>query len=163
MAIFKKPYYYDNSIVYMDTAWSTSCDPELNVKFAHGPFDMDYHCLRSRFVRSFKEDFTAFYEKVIKDYDEVTGRSNTFEKCFDAMVEGMTEIDYVPELKPEIEEVKDTEEQLRARFKAYENRIEYLEEMMAKELYKNGMSVKDISERLSIAESTIRYFVDGGE
>lgn len=65
MAIFKKPYYYDNSIVYMDTAWSTSCDPELNVKFAHGPFDMDYHCLRSRFVRSFKKDFTAFYEKVM--------------------------------------------------------------------------------------------------
>lgn len=158
MSIFST--HYDNSIVYMDTAWSTSCDPELNVKFAHGPFDMDYHCLRSRFVRSFKEDFTAFYEKVMKDYDEVTGRSNTFEGCFDAMVDDMTEIDYVPEPKPEIEEVKDTEEQLRARFKAYENRIEYLEEMMAKELYKNGMSVKDISERLSIAESTIRYFVD---
>jgi hypothetical protein len=47
-------------------------------------------------VQSFKEDFTAFYEKVMKDYDEVTGKSNTFEKCFDAMVEGMTEIDYNP-------------------------------------------------------------------
>lgn len=94
----------------------------------------------------------------MKDYDEVTGRSNAFEGCFDAMVDDMTEIDYVPE-----KTATDTEAQLRARFKAYENRIEYLEEMMAKELYKNGMSVKDISERLSIAESTVRYFVDGGE
>ena len=99
MAIFKNQFYYDNSLVYVDTAWSTSCDPELNVKFAHGPFDMDYHCLRSRFMQNFKEDFTTFYEKVMKDYDEVTGRSNAFEGCFDAMVEDMTEIDYRPEPK----------------------------------------------------------------
>ena len=99
MAIFKNQFYYDNSLVYVDTAWSTSCDPELNVKFAHGPFDMDYHCLRSRFMQNFKEDFTTFYEKVMKDYDEVTGRSNYFEGCFDAMVEDMTEIDYRPEPK----------------------------------------------------------------
>lgn len=105
MAIFKKPYYYDNS------------------------------------------------KKVVKDYDEVTGRLNTFEDCFDAMVDDMTEI----------EEVKDTEEQLRARFTAYEKRIRYLEVMLCKELHKYGMSISDISKRLSIAESTIRYFVDGGE
>ena len=173
MAIFKKPFYYDNSIVYVDTAWSTNAYPELNVKFAHGPFDMDYHGLQSTFVKHFKEDFTAFYEKVMHDYDEVTGRSNDFENCFDAMIEDMTEIDYRPWTKvinidfklenEEVEEVKDTEEQLRARFKAYENRIEYLEEMMAKELYKNGMSVKDISERLSMAESAVKYFVYEGE
>lgn len=90
---------YDNSIVSVDTAWSPSANPVLNVKFARGPFSMDYHCLQSRFMRSFKEDFTAFYEKVMKDYDEVTGRSNAFEDCFDAMVEGMTEIDYRPEPK----------------------------------------------------------------
>lgn len=159
MAIFKKPYYYDNSLVYVDTAWSTSCDPELNVKFAHGPFDMDYRCLRSRFVRSFKEDFTAFYEKVMHDYDEATGRSNAFEGCFDAMVEDMTEIDYVPE-----KTATDTEAQLRARFASYEKHIRHLEAMLCKELYKAyDMSISDISERLSIAESTVRYFVDGGK
>ena len=148
MSIFKT--HYDNSLVSVDTAWSPNADPVLNVKFARGPFSMDYHCLQSRFVQNFKEDFTEFYEKVMKDYDEVTGRSNTFEKCFDVMVDGMTETSYNPEPKlikidfklenEEVEEVKDTEEQLRARFKAYENRIEYLEEMMAKELYKNGIS-----------------------
>lgn len=99
MAIFKKPFYYDNSIVYMDTAWSADADPEMNVRFAHGRFNMDYQCPRSAFVNDFKKDFTAFYEKVMKDYDEVTGRSNTFEKCFDAMVEGMTETSYNPEPK----------------------------------------------------------------
>lgn len=97
MSIFKT--HYDNSIVSVDTAWSPSADPVLNVKFAQGPFSMDYHCLQSRFVRSFKEDFTAFYEKVMKDYDEVTGRSNAFEGCFDAMVEDMTETSYNPEQK----------------------------------------------------------------
>lgn len=62
------------------------------------------------------------------------------------------------------EEVKDTEEQLRARFASYEKRIRYLEGMMCKELHKAyDMSIKDISERLSIAESTVKYFVDGGE
>lgn len=30
---------------------------------------------------------------------------------------------------------------------------------MAKELYKNGMSIKDISDKMSVAESTIEYFV----
>lgn len=94
MSIFST--HYDNSIVSVDTAWSPSADPVLNVKFARGPFSMDYHCLQSRFVRSFKEDFTAFYEKVMKDYDEVTGRSNAFEDCFDTMVEDMTEINYKP-------------------------------------------------------------------
>ena len=97
MSIFST--HYDSSLVSVDTAWSPNADPVLNVKFARGPFSMDYHCLQSRFVQNFKEDFTAFYEKVLKDYDEVTGRSNTFEKCFDAMVEGMTEIDYRPEPK----------------------------------------------------------------
>ena len=95
MSIFKT--HYDNSLVSVDTAWSPSADPVSNVKFAQGPFSMEYHCLQSRFMRSFKEDFTAFYEKVMKDYDEVTGRSNDLESCFDAMVEGMTEIDYRPE------------------------------------------------------------------
>ena len=58
------------------------------------------------------------------------------------------------------EEVKDTEEQLRARFKSYEDRIRYLEEEFAKELYRAySMSIKDISERLSIPESTVEYFV----
>lgn len=97
MSIFST--HYDNSIVSIDTEWSPSADPVLNVKFAQGPFSMDYHCLQSRFVRSFKEDFTAFYEKVMKDYDEVTGRSNRYEDCFDAMVEGMTETSYNPEPK----------------------------------------------------------------
>ena len=99
MAIFKKPYYYNNSIVYMDTEWSADADPEINVRFAHGRFNMDYYCPRSAFVNDFKKDFTAFYEKVMKDYDEATGRSNDFEGCFDAMVEDMTEIDYRPEPK----------------------------------------------------------------
>lgn len=99
MAIFKKPYYYDNSIVYMDTTWSADADPEVNVRFAHGRFNMDYQCPRSAFVNDFKKDFTAFYKKVMKDYDEVTGRSNGFEDCFDTMVEDMTEIDYRPEPK----------------------------------------------------------------
>ena len=58
------------------------------------------------------------------------------------------------------EEVKDTEEQLRARFKSYEDRIRYLEEEFAKELYRAySMSIKDISERLSIPESAVEYFV----
>lgn len=97
MSIFST--HYDNSIVSIDTEWSPSADPVLNVKFAQGPFSMDYHCLHSRFVRGFKEDFTAFYEKVMKDYDEVIGRSNRYEDCFDAMVEGMTETSYNPEPK----------------------------------------------------------------
>lgn len=96
MAIFKNQFHYDNSLAYIDAEWSTDVDLELNVRFAHGPFLMDYHGLQPAFVKRFKEDFTAFYEKVMKDYDEVTGRSNTFEDCFDAMVEGMTEIDYKP-------------------------------------------------------------------
>ena len=58
------------------------------------------------------------------------------------------------------EEVKDTEEKLRARFKSYEDQIRYLEEEFAKELYRAyNMSIKDISERLSIPESTVEYFV----
>lgn len=99
MAIFNTPFHYDNSMVYIDTAWSTDADQELNVRFVHGPFLMDYHGLQPAFVKHFKEDFTAFYEKVMKDYDEVTGRSNTFEDCFDAMVEDMTETSYNPESK----------------------------------------------------------------
>ena len=160
MSIFST--HYDNSLVYVDTEWSTKSNPELDIRFSHGPFGMKYYGPQSAFVKDFKEDFTAFYEKVMYDYDEVTGKLNGFEDCFDAMLDDMTEINYRPETENN-EEVKDTEEQLHARFKAYENRIEYLEEMMTKELYKDGMSVKDISERLSIAESTIRYFVDGGE
>ena len=163
MAIFKNQFHYDNSIISVDTAWSPSADPVLNVKFAHGPFSMDYHCLQSRFVRSFKEDFTAFYEKVMKDYDEVTGKSNGFEDCFDALLDDMTEINYRPETENN-EEVKDTEEQLRARFTAYEKRIRFLEVMLCRELHNAyDMSISDISERLSIAESAVRYFIDGGE
>ena len=99
MAIFKKTYYYDNSIVSVDTEWSTKSNPELDIRFSHGPFCMVYYGPQSAFVNDFKKDFTAFYEKVMKDYDEVTGRSNAFEDCFDTMVEGMTEIDYRPEPK----------------------------------------------------------------
>lgn len=163
MAIFKKPYYYDNSIVYMDTAWSADADPEINVRFAHGRFNMDYQCPRSAFVNDFKKDFTAFYEKVMHDYDEITGRSNAFEDCFDAMIDDMTETNYRPETENN-EEVKDTEEQLRARFTAYEKRIRFLEVMLCRELHNAyDMSISDISERLSIAESAVRYFIDGGE
>ena len=97
MSIFKT--HYDNSLVYVDTEWSTKSNPELDIRFSHGPFLMDYHGPQSAFIKDFKEDFTAFYEKVMKDYDEVTGRSNTLESCFDAMVDGMTEIDYRPEPK----------------------------------------------------------------
>ena len=60
------------------------------------------------------------------------------------------------------EEVRDTEEQLRARFKSYEDRIRYLEEMMCKELHKAyDMSVEDISEKTDIAVSAVKYFVNG--
>lgn len=99
MAIFKKQFVNDSSLVYVDTEWSTKSNPELDIGFSHGPFCMKYYGPQSAFIKDFKEDFTAFYEKVIKDYDEVTGRSNTLESCFDAMVEGMTEIDYRPEPK----------------------------------------------------------------
>ena len=71
---------------------------------------------------------------------------------------------YAQELIIGEETVTDTEAQLRARFASYEKRIRYLEGMMCKELHKAyDMSIKDISERLSIAESTVKYFVDGGE
>ena len=55
---------------------------------------------------------------------------------------------------------EDTEDQLRARFKSYENQIEYLEITMAKELYSRGMSTLDISEKIGIGESTIRKIVE---
>ena len=55
---------------------------------------------------------------------------------------------------------EDTEDQLRARFKSYENRIEYLEITMAKELYSMGMSTLDISEKIGIGESTVRKIVE---
>ena len=161
MSIFKT--HYDNSIVSVDTAWSPYEDCGLNVKFAHGPFTLDFNGAREYFLKGFKEDFTAFYEKVMKDYDYATGKSNDFENCFDAMVDDMTEINYRPETE-NVEEVKDTEEQLRARFTAYEKRIRYLEVMLCRELYKAyDMSIHDISERLSIAESAVKYFIDGGE
>ena len=99
MAIFKNQFGSDSSLVYVDTEWSTKCNPELDIRFSHGPFCMKYYGPQSAFIKDFKEDFTAFYEKVMKDYDEVTGRSNDFENCFDTMVEGMTEIDYRPEPK----------------------------------------------------------------
>ena len=71
---------------------------------------------------------------------------------------------YANELIIGEETVTDTEAQLRARFASYEKRIRYLEGMMCKELHKAyDMSISDISERLSIAESTVKYFVDGGE
>ena len=97
--MFNNQIYYDNSLVSIDSAWSPYEDHGLNVKFAHGPFMLDFNGAREYFLKGFKEDFTAFYEKVMKDYDEVTGRSNTFENCFDAMVEDMTEINYRPEPK----------------------------------------------------------------
>ena len=52
-----------------------------------------------------------------------------------------------------------TDEQLRARFKSYEDHIRYLEETLCKELYKNGMSVIDISEKTSIPVPAVKYFV----
>lgn len=61
------------------------------------------------------------------------------------------------------EEVKDTEEQLRARFKSYEDHIRYLEKALCKELHIAGMSIPDISERMSMAESTVRHFIGEGE
>jgi hypothetical protein len=55
---------------------------------------------------------------------------------------------------------EDTEDQLRARFRSYENRIEYLEITMAKELYSMGMSTLDISEKIGMGESTVRKIVE---
>ena len=53
-----------------------------------------------------------------------------------------------------------TDEQLRARFKSYEDRIRYLEEMSAKEFYRAyDMNVSDISEKLGIPESAVKYFI----
>lgn len=53
-----------------------------------------------------------------------------------------------------------TDEQLRARFKSYEDRIRYLEEMSAKEFYRAyDMNISDISEKLGIPESAVKYFV----
>ena len=53
-----------------------------------------------------------------------------------------------------------TDEQLRARFKSYEDRIRYLEELSAKEFYRAyDMSISDISEKLGIPESAVKYFV----
>ena len=53
-----------------------------------------------------------------------------------------------------------TDEQLRARFKSYEDRIRYLEEMSAKEFYRAyDMNISDISEKLGIPESAVEYFV----
>lgn len=70
------------------------------------------------------------------------------------------DLPYAKELIIGEETVTDTEEQLKARFKSYEDRIRYLEEEFAKELYRAyNMSIKDISERLSIPESTVEYFV----
>ena len=55
-----------------------------------------------------------------------------------------------------------TDEQLRARFKSYENRIRYLEEMSAKEFYRAyDMNISDISEKLGIPESDVKYFISG--
>lgn len=68
---------------------------------------------------------------------------------------------YAKELIIGEETVTDTEEQLRARFTAYENRIRYLEMMMCKELYKAyDMSVEDISEKTGIAVSAVKYFIE---
>ena len=52
------------------------------------------------------------------------------------------------------------DEQLRARFKSYEDRIGYLEEMSAKEFYRAyDMNISDISEKLGIPESAVKYFI----
>lgn len=59
-----------------------------------------------------------------------------------------------------IVEERITDEQLRARFKSYEDRIGYLEEMSAKEFYRAyDMNISDISEKLGIPESAVKYFV----
>lgn len=53
-----------------------------------------------------------------------------------------------------------TDEQIRARFKSYEDRIRYLEEMSAKEFYRAyDMNISDISEKIGIPESAVKYFV----
>jgi hypothetical protein len=67
---------------------------------------------------------------------------------------------YAKELIIGEETVEDTEEQLRARFRSYENRIEYLEITMIKELYDMGMSIRDISEKVGIGESTVRKIAE---
>ena len=60
----------------------------------------------------------------------------------------------------DIGEERDTDEQLRARFKSYEGHIRYLEETLCKELYKAyDMSVEDISEKTGIAVSAVKYFI----
>ena len=67
---------------------------------------------------------------------------------------------YAKELIIGEETVTDTEEQLRAMFKSYEDHIRYLEETLCKELYKAyDMSVEDISEKTGIAVSAVKYFV----
>ena len=67
---------------------------------------------------------------------------------------------YAKELIIGEETVEDTEEQLRARFRSYENQIKYLEFTMVKELYSSGMSVLDISEKVGMRESTVRKIVE---
>lgn len=67
---------------------------------------------------------------------------------------------YAKELIVGEETETDTEAQLRSRFASYENRIRYLEEIICKELYKAyDMSIHDISEKVGIAESAVRYLV----
>lgn len=79
---------------------------------------------------------------------------------FKSFCKWIENLPYAKELIIVEETVTDTEEQLRARFTAYEKRIEYLEEMMCKELYKAyDMSVEDISEKTGIAVSAVKYFV----
>lgn len=69
-------------------------------------------------------------------------------------------LSYAKELIIGEETVTDTEEQIRARFKSYEDRIRYLEELSAKEFYRAyDMNISDISERLGIPESAVKYFV----
>ena len=67
---------------------------------------------------------------------------------------------YTKELIVGEETVTDTEEQIKARFRSYEDHIRYLEETLCKELYKAyDMSVEDISEKTGIAVSAVKYFV----
>lgn len=49
---------------------------------------------------------------------------------------------------------------VRVTLDAYKNRIKYLELELARELYSKGMSVHDISQKLSMAESDVRRFCE---
>lgn len=49
---------------------------------------------------------------------------------------------------------------VRVTLDTYKNRIKYLELELARELYSKGVSVRDISQKLSMAESDVRRFCE---